>query len=711
MAIETTANRISYAGNGVTTGFAFPYKFLANADLVVIVRNNTTGVETTKTLTTHYTVTGAGEDAGGTVTMLSAPSASESLIIYNDPAATQGVDLRENDNLPAEVVERAFDRLTVLVQRLKDRVSRAVRLSDGFTPSFDPTLPSDLDDAAGKIPLINDAGTGFADAADWPDSAGLTADMAASAAAAAASATAASGSATAAAGSASAASTSAGAASTSASAASSSASAASSSASAAAASASAAASTLASALWRGVVRKTFADSPYTVTSSDNGKLIVVDTTGGAVVINLPSIAAITTPFTLGVQLDAGTNGITINRNGTDTIDGATSKSITVTGSGAQLLADTTPAPDEWEVIDFGAQAGNMTADTFSGTGAQTAFTLSVDPGSKNNTDVYVEGIYQQKSTYSLSGTTLTFTEAPPSGTNNVEVISGTVLTLGTPSDATVTKAKFAGGAPKVSLTASKTGAYSATSADDLIPCNATGGAFTVTLPAAASNAGMVLEIIKTDSSSNAVTVDGNSSETINGALTVNLTTQYDRVRIICDGSNWHLLNRGFPGMNHLKILYPQSSSNYWNTTSGTMADFSVTGTIPTPTTMKNGGMGTISKATSNLPGFSFVAPKTGTIEVRFIAHVLIQSTTVGTNYGVELLETTTATTLDNIGSGLNTNAANFGFCWVLTGFLDVTQGTTYNFKIRGFTSVGTLYIGAFGTGTGGALAMDAKYVA
>ncbi len=224
---------------------------------------------------------------------------------------------------------------------------------------------------------------------------------------------------------------------------------------AAAASAAAAASTLASALWRGVVRKTFADSPYTVLPADNGKLIVVDTTGGVVVINLPQLSGLTLPFTLGVQLDAGSSAVTVNRAGTDTIDGSTSKSIAVSGSGAQFLADTSGAPDEWEVMDFGAQSGNLTVDRFSGDGADTTFTLSVDPLSENNTFVYVEGVYQQKDTYSLSGTTLTFSEAPPVGTNNIEVVIGTTLSIGVPSDGTVTAEKLTTSALNAALAVSK----------------------------------------------------------------------------------------------------------------------------------------------------------------------------------------------------------------------------------------------------------------
>jgi len=63
----------------------------------------------------------------------------------------------------------------------------------------------------------------------------------------------------------------------------------------------------------------------------------------------------------------------------------------------------------------------MTPPRFSGNGSTVNFTLSVTPASENFTWVFVNGVYQQKDTYSLSGTTLTFSEAPPLGTNNIEV--------------------------------------------------------------------------------------------------------------------------------------------------------------------------------------------------------------------------------------------------------------------------------------------------
>jgi microcystin-dependent protein len=81
-------------------------------------------------------------------------------------------------------------------------------------------------------------------------------------------------------------------------------------------------------------------------------------------------------------------------------------------------------------------------NVFSGTGSQTAFTLSSAPGSANNTEVYVSGVYQRKATYSVSGTTLTFSVAPASGSSNIEVLAYSTVNIGTPSDDTVSTAKL-----------------------------------------------------------------------------------------------------------------------------------------------------------------------------------------------------------------------------------------------------------------------------
>ena len=86
-----------------------------------------------------------------------------------------------------------------------------------------------------------------------------------------------------------------------------------------------------------------------------------------------------------------------------------------------------------------------------------------------------------------------------------------------------------------------TGAYTLTSLEFTLLCDATGAAFTITLPAAASNHGRIYVIKKTDVSANAVTIDGNGAETIDGAATVALAAQYNARTIQSNGTNWSVL--------------------------------------------------------------------------------------------------------------------------------------------------------------------------
>ena len=84
---------------------------------------------------------------------------------------------------------------------------------------------------------------------------------------------------------------------------------------------------------------------------------------------------------------------------------------------------------------------------FNGDGSTTAFTLDVAPSSTLDIEVFVGNVRQDpNSAYTLSGTTLTFTGAPPSGTNNIYVVhqAKSVGTIDPPATETVAK-QFNGG--------------------------------------------------------------------------------------------------------------------------------------------------------------------------------------------------------------------------------------------------------------------------
>ena len=151
MTISTTNIKNSYAGNSNTSVFQYTFKILANTELQVIIRASS-GTETVKTLTTHYTVSGVGNASGGNVTFTSGniPATGETVVIRRVTAQTQNLDLVENDPFSAETVESAFDKLTSINQELQEQLDRSIKVSRTATITT-PEITDDATARAGKL--------------------------------------------------------------------------------------------------------------------------------------------------------------------------------------------------------------------------------------------------------------------------------------------------------------------------------------------------------------------------------------------------------------------------------------------------------------------------------------------------------------------------------------------------------------------------------
>jgi hypothetical protein len=168
---------------------------------------------------------------------------------------------------------------------------------------------------------------------------------------------------------------------------------------------------------------TFTAAPPNGTSIEVLNLSSI-TTGGAFDHNSFSGDGSTTDFTLANTPDSETDLIVF-------IDGVYQNNNAFNVSGTTLSFDTAPA-NGTTVIAYsigGVVTGKANiVNTFNGDSSTTAFTLSIDPKDEKNTIVFVGGVYQPKATYSISGTTLTFSEAPPTGTGNIEVSISQITT-------------------------------------------------------------------------------------------------------------------------------------------------------------------------------------------------------------------------------------------------------------------------------------------
>ena len=113
--------RVQYTAGVSQTIFAYPFAIFVDADLVVDVD----GV--IKVLTTDYTVSGAGNDNGGDVTLLIALAGGETVTIYRDIAVARLTDFQQNGPWSSVTFNDELDKLYLVMQELENKVGRAIR--------------------------------------------------------------------------------------------------------------------------------------------------------------------------------------------------------------------------------------------------------------------------------------------------------------------------------------------------------------------------------------------------------------------------------------------------------------------------------------------------------------------------------------------------------------------------------------------------------
>ncbi len=169
MTVSTTIIKNFHNGNASTTNFAYQFRILEDTDLLVIIRTNSTGAETTKTLSTHYTVAGAGDASGGSITFTGGniPASGETVVIRRNVPQTQAIDYIANDPFPAETHEEGLDRGTMVAQQVAEESDRSIKLSRTNTMTSTEFTVGATDrankilafDSSGEISVTQELGT------------------------------------------------------------------------------------------------------------------------------------------------------------------------------------------------------------------------------------------------------------------------------------------------------------------------------------------------------------------------------------------------------------------------------------------------------------------------------------------------------------------------------------------------------------------------
>lgn len=399
MTVASTPLRKDHTGNGIAPSFIYDWYVANKAHLLVTRVTIATGVQSTLVVDTDYTVTGVGNPAGGTVAISPPLSALYKLVITPNIPQSQEIDFTTEQSVTPERVEEGFDKTIQLIKQIFEVLNRAVVIPVGSTtPATDyiSTMQALLASATAA------AGTATTQAGIATTGGNTATTQANLAIAAAATATA-----------------------------------------------------VAASMSRDVVI-VVGPATYNVTQADNGKILACNTAGGAVTVNLASIAALTTPFALGVEkTSADVNTVTINRNGTDTIGGVAGAKTLAQPQATDLVPDVDTSPDNWFVRDYGQvftapQTYSLRAGVDFTAGSSTTVTLSPALPSSAGLIQAFNGIIQHPSlggtpdwTYNPGTGVITYASAIPSDVTDIFVYGFSATTVLVPGAGTVDYAKIA----------------------------------------------------------------------------------------------------------------------------------------------------------------------------------------------------------------------------------------------------------------------------
>lgn len=156
MTVSNQTARTSAVGTGAEQTIPFTFPITNNSDIVVTSRVITTGVETTLTETTHYTVTNNGESGGSITTVTPFIASTSQIHIVRNTPNTQSLDLEQGGAFNAENIEDALDKATRLTIENADLLNRTLKF-----PTTDPStsfseMPNSVDRASKFLAFDSD---------------------------------------------------------------------------------------------------------------------------------------------------------------------------------------------------------------------------------------------------------------------------------------------------------------------------------------------------------------------------------------------------------------------------------------------------------------------------------------------------------------------------------------------------------------------------
>ena len=161
--ISDTSPRVQYTATSGQTTFSVPFEFFDDDDIVVI-NTNAGGVDTTLTkssnpsLVTEYSVSGAGETGGGSITLGAGATLNDKYTIYRDLPIARSTDFPNSGTFPIETLNTELDKIVAMMQQNERDFNFTVKAKATTSTAYGLTFPELV---ANKILSVNSAGNGL----------------------------------------------------------------------------------------------------------------------------------------------------------------------------------------------------------------------------------------------------------------------------------------------------------------------------------------------------------------------------------------------------------------------------------------------------------------------------------------------------------------------------------------------------------------------
>ena len=154
--ISDTTPRVQYTATAGQTNFAVNFEFFVNADLKVYNGTTLLTYDASPSSASEYSVSGAGQTGGGSITLGGGATVNDKITIYRDMSIARATDFPTSGAFQVDSLNEELDKLTAMIQQVENDTKYSPRFSQTTTTGFNLTFPNLV---ANKVLAANSTGT------------------------------------------------------------------------------------------------------------------------------------------------------------------------------------------------------------------------------------------------------------------------------------------------------------------------------------------------------------------------------------------------------------------------------------------------------------------------------------------------------------------------------------------------------------------------